>query len=132
MTLTHPDRVYWEDAGVTKQMLADYYAQVWDRMRPHVTGRVLALRALPGRRWPAQCFFQKHASAGIDATQLHLVPEPDGDKSIAIDDLDGLIALAQAGVLEIHVRGSTHRSSGRGRPAGVRSRSRPRRRLEAT
>jgi bifunctional non-homologous end joining protein LigD len=35
------------------------------------------------------------------------VPEPDGDKSIAIDDLDGLITLAQSGALEIHVRGST-------------------------
>jgi bifunctional non-homologous end joining protein LigD len=38
---------------------------------------------------------------------LHLVPEPDGDKSISIDDLDGLIALAQGGALEIHIRGST-------------------------
>jgi bifunctional non-homologous end joining protein LigD len=34
------------------------------------------------------------------------VPD-DGDKSIAIEHLDGLIALAQAGALEIHVRGST-------------------------
>ena len=35
------------------------------------------------------------------------MPEPDGDKTISIDDLDGLIALAQAGALEIHIRGST-------------------------
>ena len=42
VTLTHPDRVYWEDAGVTKEMLAGYCAQVWDWMRPHVAGRVLA------------------------------------------------------------------------------------------
>ena len=27
--LTHPDRVYWPDAGVTKQGLAQYYAEVW-------------------------------------------------------------------------------------------------------
>ena len=30
-----------------------------------------------------------------------------GDKIISIDDLDGLIALVQAGVLEIHARGTT-------------------------
>ena len=53
-----------------------------------------------------QCFFQKHASAGIDAELLKLVPD-DGDKSISVDNLDGLIALVQAGVLEIHIRGST-------------------------
>ena len=35
-----------------------------------------------------------------------LVKEPDGDHVITIDNLDGLISLAQAGVLEIHPRGS--------------------------
>jgi bifunctional non-homologous end joining protein LigD len=104
--LTHPDRVYWDDAGVTKRDLAEYYQEVWDRMQPHVTGRVIALLRCPGGA-SAQCFFQKHASAGIGTTFLRSVPEPDGDKSIAIDDLDGLITLAQSGALEIHVRGST-------------------------
>ena len=105
--LTHPDRVYWDDAGVTKRDLAEYYEKVWDWMRPHVVGRVLALVRCPDGA-TGQCFFQKHASAGIEAKFLRLVPEPDGDKSIAIDDLDGLIALAQGGALEIHVRGSTN------------------------
>ena len=104
--LTHPDRIYWEDAGVTKQDLAEYYGKVWDYMRPHVTGRVIAIVRCPEGA-AGQCFFQKHATAGVDPKFLHLVPEPDGDKSIAIDNLEGLIALAQSGALEIHVRGST-------------------------
>jgi bifunctional non-homologous end joining protein LigD len=104
--LTHPGRVYWADAGVTKEMLANHYREVWDRMRPHVTGRVLALLRCPDGT-AGQCFFQKHASAGIDTSRLTLVKEPDGDRSIAIDNLDGLISLAQAGALEIHLRGST-------------------------
>ncbi|OWK22866.1 hypothetical protein AJ87_37865 [Rhizobium yanglingense] len=29
VTLTHPDRIYWPDEGVTKEGLANYYAQVW-------------------------------------------------------------------------------------------------------
>jgi bifunctional non-homologous end joining protein LigD len=104
--LTNPDRVYWEDAGVTKQGLADYYAGVWEWMAPHVVGRVLALVRCPEGA-TAECFYQKHARAGIDDKRLHLVREPDGDKSISIDNLDGLIALVQGGVLEVHSRGST-------------------------
>ena len=76
-----------------------------------------------------QCFFQKHASAGIDAKHLKLVPD-DGDKSIAIDSLDGL-DLAGAGRRAGNPRARLeHRPPGGGRPAGVRSRSRPRRRME--
>ncbi len=104
--LSHPDRVYWDDAGVTKQMLAEYYEQVWDWMAPHVVGRVLSLVRCPDGQ-TAQCFYQKHASAGVDQKRLHLVAEPDGDKSISVDDLTGVVALVQAGVLEIHTRGST-------------------------
>ena len=106
VALTHPDRAYWDDAGVTKQMLAEYYESVWKRMAPHVTRRVLALVRCPDGQ-TAQCFYQKHASAGIDRNKLHLVSEPDGDRSISVDDLAGVVALVQAGVLEIHVRGST-------------------------
>jgi bifunctional non-homologous end joining protein LigD len=108
--LTHPDRVYWADVGITKRDLADYYTKVWKWMRPHVTGRALALVRCPegaGKDGDmGQCFFQKHARAGIPTEHLHLVPEK-GDNIISIDDLDGLIALVQGGVLEIHTRGST-------------------------
>ena len=75
-------------------------------MAPHVVGRPLALVRCPEGA-TAECFFQKHASAGIDQKRLHLVREPDGDHVITIGDLDGLISLVQAGVLEIHTRGTT-------------------------
>jgi bifunctional non-homologous end joining protein LigD len=103
--LTHPDRIYWEDVGVTKQALADYYTAVWDWMAPHVTGRIISLLRRPEGA-AGQCFFQKHASSGIDTKHLRLVRE-DKDQVIAIDDLDGLLTLVQAGVLEVHVRGSS-------------------------
>jgi bifunctional non-homologous end joining protein LigD len=104
--LTHPDRIYWDDAGVTKQGLADYYVGVWDWISPHVAGRPLALVRCPEGA-TAACFFQKHARAGVDSERLRLVKEPDGDHVITIEDLDGLISLVQAGVLEIHIRGTT-------------------------
>jgi len=103
--LTHPDRIYWDDAGITKRDLANYYVQVWKWMQPHVAGRPIALVRCPEGA-SGQCFFQKHARAGIPTEHLHLVAEK-GDKIISIDDLPGLIALAQGGVLEIHTRGTT-------------------------
>ena len=39
--LTHPDRIYWPDAG-HKQGLADYYAEVWPRMAPFIVNRPVA------------------------------------------------------------------------------------------
>ena len=103
--LTHPDRVYWDDVGVTKQELADYYRDIWDHMAPHVIGRPLALLRCPDGA-SGQCFFQKHAHATFN--QGHILRLRDkGDEIIAIEDLAGMIALVQAGVLEVHVWGST-------------------------
>jgi len=103
---THPDRVYWADAGVTKQDLADYYRSVWDWMAAHVASRPLALLRCPDGT-SGQCFFQKHASAGLSEKSLHTVIDRKGRQIIAVEDLDGLLSLVQAGVLELHVRGST-------------------------
>ncbi len=105
VALSHPDRVYWHDAGVSKRDLAEFYAQIWKWMRPHVVGRPIALLRCPEGA-AGQCFFQKHAAAGIATEHLHLIPEK-GDKILSIDDLAGLISLVQAGVLEIHTRGTT-------------------------
>jgi bifunctional non-homologous end joining protein LigD len=103
---THPDRVYWVDVGVTKQDLADYYGSVWDVMAPHVVDRPLALVRCP-EGTKGQCFFQKHASAGLAEQNLRVVTDTKGRQVIAIEDLAGLLSLVQAGVLEVHVRGST-------------------------
>ncbi|MCW5694928.1 MAG: DNA ligase D [Pseudolabrys sp.] len=105
INLTHPDRVYWEDAGITKRDLAEYYQSVWKWMAPHVVGRPISLLRCPEGA-SSQCFFQKHAAAGVSTKHLHEVSEK-GDKIISIDDLDGMLSLVQAGVLEVHVRGST-------------------------
>ena len=102
---THPDRVYWPDVGVTKQGLADYYRAVWDWMAPHVVNRPLSLVRCP-EGIKGECFFQKHASAGLLDDQLRSVIDKKRRQVIAVDDLHGLLSLVQAGVLEVHVRGS--------------------------
>jgi bifunctional non-homologous end joining protein LigD len=102
---THPGRVYWPDAGVTKQRLADYYRSVWTWMAPHVVNAPLSLLRCPDGI-QGECFFQKHASAGLDDQKLRSVIDGKGRQVVAVEDLDGLLTLVQAGVLEVHVRGS--------------------------
>lgn len=106
--LTHPDRIYWPDTGVTKQGLADYYAEIWPHIEAFVTGRPLALLRCPSGI-AGETFFQKHAWKSINPNIVLIndPSEPDEEPLISIDSLDGLIGLVQAAVLEIHPWGST-------------------------
>ena len=61
----------WPDVGVTKQGLAEFYAEIWPWIAPHVVDRPLALVRCPGGV-EESCFFQKHAWAGIGE---HIVRE---------------------------------------------------------
>ncbi|QHC36773.1 non-homologous end-joining DNA ligase [Komagataeibacter xylinus] len=103
VTLTHPDRIYWPDGGVTKAGLADYYEAVWPRMAPFIIDRPLALLRCPeGIEGP--CFFQKNVWKGMNA---HIVALDDPQNAqhghlIGIHDLDGLMGLVQGAALEIH------------------------------
>ena len=102
--LTHPDRIYWADVGISKQGLADYYSAVWDRIAPHVVKRPLALLRCPGGTAEA-CFFQKHGWAGMDGALVQAA-EFDEQPFLSIETFDGLVALVQAGALELHSWGA--------------------------
>jgi bifunctional non-homologous end joining protein LigD len=105
--LTNPQRVLYPDVGLTKVDLADYYAAFSERILPHIAGRPLSLLRCPeGIDEP--CFFQKHAASGTP-TVLRRVPieEKDGlEEYLVVEDADGLRALAQMSILEIHPWGS--------------------------
>ncbi|MBV8848562.1 MAG: DNA ligase D [Methylobacteriaceae bacterium] len=106
--LTHPDRVLWPEAGITKQGLAEYYVSVWDWIEPHIVKRPLSLVRCPTGISDA-CFFQKHEWKGMDRA-IELIHDPkDGEKLVSVSGLEGLLALVQASALEIHPWGSTGR-----------------------
>lgn len=106
--LTHPERLLWPEDGVTKEGLADYYADVWRLMGPLVVSRPLALMRCPGGIGE-QCFFQKHPWAGL-AKAIVIFQDPTdkgaGGTLVTIEDLDGMLGLVQAGVLEVHPWGA--------------------------
>jgi bifunctional non-homologous end joining protein LigD len=102
--LTHPDRVYWPDIGLTKQGLAEYYAEIREHILPHVVRRPLALVRCPSGTGTS-CFFQKHSWQGMAKDIRRKTVR--GEELLFIEDLDGLVALVQSGVLEIHPWGAT-------------------------
>ncbi|HWO19135.1 MAG TPA: non-homologous end-joining DNA ligase [Kofleriaceae bacterium] len=106
--LTNLDKVLFPEQGLTKGELIAYLAVVAEHMLPHVANRPLTLVRCPeGRGKP--CFFQKHVLPGSPPA-IHRVPieEVDGETALymAIEDMPGLVALAQLGTLEIHTWGS--------------------------
>jgi bifunctional non-homologous end joining protein LigD len=105
--LTHPDRLYWPDAGVTKEGLADYYADIWPHIAPFIVGRALAALRCPDGI-DGEMFFQKHIWKGAGDGIVPLRdPREQGEALIGVKDLNGLLALAQGAALEIHPWGST-------------------------
>lgn len=104
--LTHPDKLLWPDEKVSKQGLLEHYELVWPRMEQFVVDRPLALvRAPDGVGGPR--FFQKHASAGM-SEKIFKSKDPEDDEEILyVRDFDGIAALVQMGVVEIHVWGCT-------------------------
>lgn len=105
--LTHPDRLYWPEAGVTKEGLADYYMQVWPRMAPFIVDRPLALLRCPEGH-EGTCFFQKHGWRGMrkEIITIRDLKDEDEQALVGVHDLDGLLALVQGAALEIHPWGS--------------------------
>lgn len=107
VSLTHPDRVLWEDDGITKQGLAEFYEEIAGWLLPHVVNRPLALVRCPSGSQKG-CFFQKHAWAGLtNSIRRDTVRDEDGEEEVLyVEDLKGVVALVQAGVLEIHPWGA--------------------------
>ena len=105
--LTHPDRVLYPEQGVTKLALARYYEEVAEWILPHLAQRPLSLVRCPQGR-ETTCFYQKHPGEGM-ASRLPRVgiEEKDGTHPyLYVRSLADLVALVQAGVLELHVWGS--------------------------
>ena len=113
LPLTHPDKILDPESGMTKLMLANYNLAVADHMLPHVADRPLSIVRCPeGIGKP--CFFQKHIGMGLPPG-IRSVPVPDKkggptEQYVTLNSPEGLVGLAQMGVLEIHPWGSKNES----------------------
>ena len=104
VTITNPDRVIFPEPGVTKGELAEYYAAAAPLMLAHCANRPLSLVRLP-EGMGGQSFFQKHAGKGFPA-QIGQTDLPGEDEpALYVTSAAGLVAGAQMGVVEYHIRG---------------------------
>jgi len=99
--LTHPDRVYFPDLGFTKVDLALYYVSIADKLLPLLEGRPLTLVRCPdGVR--GETFYQKKSSFWTPPQIRRFAVAGRSEEHLFVDSVPGLVALAQAGILEVH------------------------------
>src|SRR5207249_3179079 len=75
---------------------------------PHLGFRPLSLVRCP-EGWDKECFYQKHLSSGVPDVvgRVEIADKGASETYLVIENLAGLIAMVQMGVLEIHPWGST-------------------------
>jgi len=108
--VTHPERVLFDELGLTKGALAEYYEAVADHLLPDLKGRPLSLVRCP--QGPDEgCFFQKHIDAAWSGEIERVsIAQSDGEGIYAVaNTAPAVVGLVQKGVIELHVWGSTTR-----------------------
>jgi bifunctional non-homologous end joining protein LigD len=113
VSISHPDKILDEESSLTKLRLAEYYDAVAEHLLPHIAGRPLSIVRCPeGSGKP--CFFQKHIGMGvpkgIDSVPVTAKKGTAPEQYLTLSTREGLVGLAQMGVLELHPWGSSNKT----------------------
>lgn len=106
--ISHPDRLIYPDLRITKIDLVRYYEAVGERMLPHVADRPLTLVHCPDGL-NAPCNYMRHRKVwgpGV-LKRVRIQEKTKIGEYLAAVGIEGIIALAQMGVVEIHTWNST-------------------------
>ena len=106
--ISHPDRIIYPQLGLSKLDLVRYYESVGKQILPHVIDRPLTLVHCPDGVH-APCNFMRHRKVwGPDVLRRVKIQEKTKvGEYLAADNVEGVIALAQMGIVEIHTWNST-------------------------
>lgn len=108
IAISHPDRIIFKDAGITKGDIARYYDAASERMLDLAGNRPISLLRCPSGAG-GDCFFQKHAGKGfpkeIDTIDLE---EASGETAayMMARRKAAFPAAAQMGTVEFHIWGA--------------------------
>ena len=106
--ISHPDRIIYPKLGFSKLDLVRYYERVGERILPHIIDRPLTLVHCPDGLQSA-CNYMRHRKVwGPGVLRRVTIREKTKlGEYLAVDNVDGVIALAQMGIVEIHTWNST-------------------------
>ncbi len=107
--LSHPSKVLFAEAGLTKLDIARYYVNVEKWLLPYLQDRPLSIVRCPDG-YQHNCFFQKHVTTGSHQhlQSVQLDAEGRQPEYFIACTLPGVIELVQLGVLELHAWGARY------------------------
>jgi bifunctional non-homologous end joining protein LigD len=113
VTISHPDKVWWPDEGITKLDVIRFYADVAPRLLPWMKERPLAAERCPdGMR--GECFFQKNfperRRADVPTVPIAAVSTGRTVHYVVGGSRKTLLVLANLGCIAIHVMNCRRRS----------------------
>jgi bifunctional non-homologous end joining protein LigD len=104
--VTHPDKLFYPDAGITKAEVFDFYRRIAPRLLPHLRDRPATLERLPeGIGAGAPHFWQKNAPTYYpDWIPIADLPTERGKRVryVLVNDAATLLYLVNQGTLTFH------------------------------
>ncbi len=109
VAITHPDKLYWPNAKLTKGDMLGYYRAMAPVMLPHFRDRPVTLRLFP-RGIGGFSYYRRSLPQDAPDWLRRVTYETETDRHAIqlplVDDAAGLIWLANLGAIEFHLWGS--------------------------
>lgn len=110
VTITHPRKVYWPEAGITKGQLVEYYEQVAEVMLPYLRDRPVILVRYPDGI-EGKHFYQWNVPDGLPSWVPTLeLPAENGQgrarQGFLVNDVSTLKYVVNLGCIPIHILAS--------------------------
>jgi bifunctional non-homologous end joining protein LigD len=105
--LSHPDRIIFEDTGMTKGALAEYYAAAMPWILKDIAGHPVTLVRCP-QGASHNCFYQRNLGAGLgpDVKPFRWKHKGRSYEYLYVEDGKGVIEFVQMGAIELHPWGA--------------------------